>query len=73
LEQRLTLEMRARLWRNGLLREQEERLLREILYFRNEMVLLLANAGFTAVSLRAGYSAEEATADDTMVVFVAQK
>jgi SAM-dependent methyltransferase len=73
MEQRLTLEMRADLWRDGRLLEQEERLLQETLYFRNEMLLLLANAGFTGVSVRAGYSADEATADDTSLVFVAWK
>lgn len=73
MEQQLTLEMRAELWRKGRLEEQEERLLKENLYFRNEILLLLANVGFVDVSVRAGYSAEEATADDAMLVFIARK
>jgi SAM-dependent methyltransferase len=73
MEQRLTLEIRAELWRDGRLADQEERLLQENMYFRNESLLLLANAGFTKVSVRAGYSENEATTDDTSLVFVAWK
>jgi SAM-dependent methyltransferase len=72
-EQRLTLEMRAELWRAGRREEQEEWLLQENMYFRKELLLLLENAGFGTISVRAGYSPEEATVDDTMLVFVAQK
>jgi hypothetical protein len=73
IEQRQTLEMRAELWREGRLVTQEDRLLQENLYFRNEILLLLANAGFADVSVRAGYSARKPTADDTMLVFIARR
>jgi SAM-dependent methyltransferase len=73
MEQRLTLEMRAELWREGRLVAQEDRLLQENLYFRNEILLMLANAGFADVSVHAGYSAIEPTANDTMLVFVARR
>jgi SAM-dependent methyltransferase len=73
IEQRQTLEMRAELWREGRLVEREDRLLQENLYFRNEILLLLANAGFADVSVRAGYSAKEPAADDTMLVFIARR
>ena len=73
MEQRQTLEMRAELWREGRLVTQEERLLQENLYFRNEILLLLANAGFADVSVRAGYSGRKPTADDTMLVFIARR
>jgi SAM-dependent methyltransferase len=73
MEQRLTLEMRAELWREGRLAAQEDRLLQENLYFRNEILLMLAHAGFADVSVRAGYSAKELTANDTMLVFVARR
>jgi SAM-dependent methyltransferase len=73
MEQRLTLEMRAELWREGRLAAQEDRLLQENLYFRNEILLMLAHAGFADVSVRAGYSAKEPTASDTMLVFVARR
>jgi SAM-dependent methyltransferase len=73
LEQRQTLEMRAEPWRAERLVEREDRLLQESLYFRNEIVLLLANAGFADVSVRAGYSVKEPTAEDTMLVFIARR
>jgi SAM-dependent methyltransferase len=73
MEQRMTLEMRAELWREDQLAEQEDRLLQESLYFRNEILLMLANAGFADVSVRAGYSAREPAADDTMLVFIARR
>jgi hypothetical protein len=73
IEQRQTLEMRAELWREGRLVEREDRLLQENLYFRNEILLLLANAGFADVTVRAGYSAKEPTADDTILVFIARR
>ena len=73
LEQRQTLEMRAELWREGRLVAEEDRLLQENLYFRNEILLMLANAGFADVSVRAGYSVKKPTADDTMLVFIARK
>jgi len=73
IEQRQTLEMRAELWREGRLLAQEDRLLQENLYFRNEILLMLAHAGFADVSVRAGYRAKEPTANDTMLVFVARR
>ena len=73
LEQRLTLEMHAELWREGRLEGQEDRLLAETLYFRNEIQLLLTNAGFAEVPVLTAYRAEEPTPDDTFLVFIAQK
>jgi SAM-dependent methyltransferase len=73
MEQRQTLEMRAELWREGRLIMQEERLLQENLYFRNEILLLLVNAGFGDVSVRAGYNARKPTAGDPMLVFIARR
>jgi hypothetical protein len=73
MEQRLTLEIRAELWRDGLLVAQEDRLLQENLYFHNEILLMLAHAGFAEVTVRTGYSAREPTANDTMLVFVARR
>jgi SAM-dependent methyltransferase len=72
IEQRQTLEMRAELWREGRLLAQEDRLLQENLYFRNEILLMLGHAGFADVLVHAGYSAKEPTANDTMLVFIAR-
>ena len=73
LEQRLTLEIRAALVRDGQRVLEEEHTLQMSLYFCNERLLMLAQAGFTDVEVRAGYTAAPATAADTAVVFVARK
>jgi SAM-dependent methyltransferase len=73
LEQRLTRQIRASLHRAGQLVAEEEQTLRENLYFRNEILLLLAQTGFGDVTVRAGYTEAEPTADDTIVVFIARK
>jgi SAM-dependent methyltransferase len=73
LEQRLTLEMRAELWSEGRLAVQEDRLLQATLYFCNEILLMLANAGFADVYVRAGYSVRNPTAEDTTLVFIARR
>jgi hypothetical protein len=53
--------------------EQEDRLLQENLYFRNEILHMLEHAGFVNISVHAGYDARNPTADDTMLVFTARK
>jgi SAM-dependent methyltransferase len=73
LEQRRTLQIRATLERGGTLVAEEEHTLRENLYFRNELLLLLAQAGFADVAVRGGYTDAAATTEHTMVVFVARK
>jgi SAM-dependent methyltransferase len=73
MEQRQTLEMRAGLWRENTLVAQEDRLLSENLYFCHEILLMLAQAGFVDVSVRAGYSERQPVADDTMLAFIARK
>ena len=73
LEQRLTLQMRAALVREGQRFFEEEHTLQTTLYFRNELLLMLAQVGFADIEVRAGYSEAPATAADTTVVFVARK
>jgi hypothetical protein len=73
LAQRRTLQIRAALWRDGRLVAEEESTLQESLYFRNELQLMLAQAGWTNVTVYRGYSGVPATADDTMLAFVARK
>jgi hypothetical protein len=72
LEQRETRGMRALLWREGRLVAQEEHTIQITSYFRNELLLMLAQAGFTDIEVRAGYTEAPATAADTTVVFVAR-
>jgi SAM-dependent methyltransferase len=73
LAQRRTLQIRASLWRDGRMVAEEESTLQESLYFRNELQLMLAQAGWTDITIYRGYSGEVATADDTMLAFVARK
>ncbi len=73
LEQRLTLEIRAALWQAGQLVAEEEHTLVETLYFRNEILLLLQQAGFGEVTVHCAYTGAAATAEDTWLVFVARK
>jgi SAM-dependent methyltransferase len=73
LDQRLTIQMRALLWRAGQLVAEEEHTLQESLYFRNEVLLLLAQSGFADVAVYGGYTGAAPTADDTTLVYVARK
>jgi hypothetical protein len=73
LEQRHTLEIRARLWRGGQIVKEEAYSLKESLYFAQEILLLLDNAGFRDLAVEGGYTGRPATADDAMVAFVARK
>ncbi len=51
----------------------EEHTLQSILYFRNELLLLLEQAAFADVTVYGGYTDQAATVDDTNVVFMAWK
>ena len=73
LEQRTTRQIRATLVRAGQPIAEEEHTLRSSLYFRNEVLGLLAQAGFADVSVQGGYAAAEATAEHAMVIFIARK
>ena len=73
MEQRMTREMRVLLWREGKRLAEETHTIRITLYFRNELLLMLAQAGFAEVEVRAGYSDSPATVADTTVVFIARK
>jgi SAM-dependent methyltransferase len=73
LLQRTTLQMRARLWHGGQIVKEEAHDLHENLYFAQEILLVLADAGFRDVVVEGGYTGQPATPDDGMVVFVARK
>lgn len=72
LLQRRTLEMRLRLWRAGRVVAEEERQLHENLYFAQEILLMLEDAGFGDVAMEGRYTGIPATPDDGTLVFVAQ-
>jgi SAM-dependent methyltransferase len=73
LEQRVTYEMRAGMWRDGELVQEEQHTLQMTLYFKNELQLLLERAGFSVVAVHGDHSEEPATGDSDFVVFVARK
>ena len=73
LEQRATLEIRARQWRDGELIAEEDHTLDIGLYFTHELVLMLERAGFDVAAVHGGHEERAATADDDFVVFVARK
>jgi SAM-dependent methyltransferase len=73
LEQWLTRQIRVMLWRADGIVAQEEHVLRENLYFRNEVVQLLEQVGFADIAVRGGYTDAIATADDTHLVVVARR
>jgi SAM-dependent methyltransferase len=73
LEQRVTLEMHAELWRGDVQEAAEDHLLTIGLYFRNEVLLMLERAGFADVVVEGDHNDLSATADDEFVVFVARR
>ena len=73
LAQRKTLEMRARLWHGGQVVKEESYRLKENLYFAQEILLLLDQAGFHDLAVEGGYTGRPATANDGMVAFVARR
>jgi len=71
LEQRITRQVRLQKWMNGALLAAEEYTLRGMMYFKNELLLMLKMAGFREISVRGGYTDEPATADHADLVFTA--
>ena len=73
LEQRMTLEMQAFMWRDGELVAEDEHLLTLTHYFKDEIVLMLERAGFVDVTVRAALTDAEPTAADDFLVYTARK
>jgi SAM-dependent methyltransferase len=73
LEQRVTLVMRAQLWRDERLEAEEEHTLTITMYFARELEALLHDAGFGNVVVEGDHNGAPATADDDFVVFVATR
>jgi hypothetical protein len=66
-------QLRARLWRNGELLEEQVHTMRYEEYGINELRLMLKLAGFDDIRIFGDYSDEPATADHEALVFVARK
>ena len=73
LRQLVTVEIRAEKWRDGGLVTEEKHTLTMRLYLRNELLLMLEQAGFTDVEVQGGHTSEPATHDHDFIVFVARK
>jgi SAM-dependent methyltransferase len=73
LLQRITMEMRAWMWRDGEAVAEEEHLLKMTVYFKEELLLLLERAGFEEVDVRGQYNDAAPTPEDDFLVFVARK
>jgi hypothetical protein len=73
LEQRVTYEMRAGMWRDGELVRVEEHVLDLGFYFKHELLLMLDRAGFVDVIVHGDHREEAPTAESEFLVFVAHK
>jgi SAM-dependent methyltransferase len=73
LEQMVTLEMHAQRWRDDVLEAEETHQLDIVLYFENELLLLLERVGFRDVVVHGEHEERAPTADDDFLVFVARK
>ena len=73
LDQSARMEMQAFMWRDGELVAEEVHLLTMRAYFRNELVLMLENAGFSDIEVRGHHNDAEPTGDDDFLVFVARR
>lgn len=73
LGQAVTREIQAMLWRGEQLVRQEEHTLLERLYFRNELLDMLAGAGFRHVEVMADYTREPPTSESGILIYMAQK
>jgi SAM-dependent methyltransferase len=73
LEETQTRQLRARLWRNGELLEEQVHTQRYEEYGKNELVLVLEHAGFSDIQIFGDFSNEPATADHKELTFIARK
>src|SRR5205823_10839774 len=73
LEQIYTFQMQAERWRDGQPIAQEERTLRGCFYFKNELLMMLEQAGFHDIAVYGAYTEVEATAENSDLVFIARK
>ena len=73
LDQTLTLEIHAEKWRDGELDAEEKHVLLLRRYFRDELLLMLARAGFSEVDVRGDYTDDEPTADSEFLVYIARR
>jgi SAM-dependent methyltransferase len=73
LEQLATREIHARLWHDGCVVQEERRVLLERRYLRNEVLLMLGEAGFGETEVLRAHTLDPAGPDDGVVVIVAHQ
>jgi SAM-dependent methyltransferase len=73
LEETQTRQLRARLWRNGELLEEQVHTQRYEEYGKNELILVLEQAGFSDIQIFGNYSDELATVEHLDLLFLAKK
>ena len=73
LSQQVTMEMRGSMWRDGRLVEQDEHVLKMMLYFTNELQMMIERAGFVDIQTRGDLTDDEPTADTESIVYIARK
>ncbi len=72
LEQTEVAEIRARLWHEGAVVNEEIHTLGICHYFAQEIRLMLEGAGFGQISIESGFTGLPATSDDPMVAYLAR-
>ncbi len=73
LEQSFTRQMRIEKWQAEKRIAQEEYTLKGYMVFNNEMLLMLQLAGFSDITVQGDYHEETATADHSMLIYLARK
>jgi SAM-dependent methyltransferase len=73
IEQMASREMQATLWRDGRVVATEVHALHTRTFFRNELLAMLGQAGFSAVMVTGGYDGRPVTADSLDLVLTARK
>jgi SAM-dependent methyltransferase len=73
LLQQVTREIRAFAWRDGELVGEEEHLLTETFYFKEELTMLLERAGFVDIEVRGGHNDLAPTPADDFHVYLARR
>jgi hypothetical protein len=73
LEQLATREIEATLWRDDRTVATEVHTLHTRTFFRNELLVMLSHAGFSAVDVAGGYDGRAVSPDDVHLVFTARK
>lgn len=72
LEQRMTMEIVVQQWRDGVLDGREIHELHLGMYFKNEMLTMLRDAGFSSVEVHGEHQERPPSSDDEFLVFIAR-